>query len=392
MRERRRVLVVASTAVFCSGLVWFNYSAVLPLIVEEWGLSGTQAGVVFGALQAGYLLAVLPAGWLVDRYSSRWVIAAGATGTGVSSLAFAVFATGFLGGAGFRFLAGLCLAGVYVPGMRFLSDWFPEGVRGRALGLYVGALELGNGLSFVFATVAADVVDWRSAVVATSVGAIVIGPLVVGTTRDHPNQRGATTSGTGTSLLRDREFLSAVSIYSWHNWELFGVRNWLVAFLAVAPAFATASSVAPGIVVGAMVITGALGNGFGGWLSDRIGRLRTISIGLGASGLLSALFGRFGGLPFAVLVAVTLVYGVVLAVDSAPTSTLVTEVVGDDRVGRALSIQSLVGFSTTVVSPVVFGIALERAGYSAAFLTLAAGAVLGVVSVGALLRIRGPRP
>jgi sugar phosphate permease len=275
--------------------------------------------------------------------------------------------------------------------MRFLSDWFPEGVRGRALGIYVGALELGNGLSFVFATVAAEAVDWRTAVAATSVGAIVVAPFVVGLTRDHPKQRVATTSGTGGSLLRDREFLAAVSIYSWHNWELFGVRNWLVAFFAVAPAFATSSSVLPGIVVGAMVITGALGNGLGGWVSDRLGRLRTISIGLGASGLLSALFGRFGGLPFAVLVAVTLVYGVVLAVDSAPTSTLVTEVVGDDRVGRALSIQSLVGFSTTVVSPVVFGIALGRAGYSAAFLTLAAGALLGVLSVGALRRTRGAR-
>ena len=64
MRERRRVLVVISAALFVSVLVWFNYSAVLPLIVEEWGLSGIQAGIVFGAFQAGYLVAILPAGRL----------------------------------------------------------------------------------------------------------------------------------------------------------------------------------------------------------------------------------------------------------------------------------------------------------------------------------------
>ena len=95
-KERTRVLVVAGIALFFSVLVWFNYSAVLPLVVEEWGLSGTQAGIVFGAFQAGYLVAIVPAGWLADRWSPRWVIAIGATETGLSSLGFAVVADGFL--------------------------------------------------------------------------------------------------------------------------------------------------------------------------------------------------------------------------------------------------------------------------------------------------------
>lgn len=114
MQERRRVLVVTSVALFLSVLVWFNYSAVLPLIVEEWGLSGTEAGIVFGALQAGYLVAIVPAGWLADRYSPRWVIAVGATGTALPSLAFAAVADGVLVGTVLRFLSGLFVAGVYV--------------------------------------------------------------------------------------------------------------------------------------------------------------------------------------------------------------------------------------------------------------------------------------
>jgi hypothetical protein len=40
------------------------------------------------------LLAVLAAGWLADRYSPRWVIAVGATGTGIPGLIFAGFADG----------------------------------------------------------------------------------------------------------------------------------------------------------------------------------------------------------------------------------------------------------------------------------------------------------
>lgn len=387
-KERTRVLIVAAIALFFSVLVWFNYSAVLPLIVEEWGLSGTQAGIVFGAFQAGYLVAIVPAGWLADRYSPRWVIAIGATGTGLPSLGFAVIADGFLIGTVLRFLSGLFVAGVYVPGMRFVSDWYPEAVRGRALGLYIGTYELGSGLSFVFATVAAEAVNWQLAIGVTSIGALFVAPVVLGLTRDSP-ERTTSSASFDLSLLKNGEFLSAISIYSWHNWELFGVRNWLLAFLVATPAFAAIdSAVVPGLVVGAMIIMSGAGNTAGGWLSDRLGRPQTIATGLGLSALLSGVFGLLGGLPLMVLIALTLVYGVVLALDSAPTSTLVTEVVPDEHIGTALSVQSLAGFSTTVVSPIVFGIALDQSGYSVAFLTLAAGAFLGLLSVGALVWVR----
>lgn len=381
--ERTRTLAVTSVALFLSVLVWFNYSAVLPLIVEEWRLSGFRAGVVFSAFQAGYLLAILPAGRFADRHSPRWVIAIGATGTGVSSLGFALLADGFLAGTGFRLLAGVFMAGVYVPGMRFVSDWYPPAGRGRAMGVYVGTFSLGSGLSFLLATTTAGAFGWRPAIAATSVGALAVGPLVLGLTRDSP---GRTTESVGfdRSILRNRAYLSAVSIYSWHNWELFGVRNWITAFLLAAPAFAATDSSIVGVVVGAMTAMSGVGNLAGGWLSDRIGRSRTIALGLGASAVCSAVVGLLGRLSAPVLVVVLLVYGVTLSVDSAPTSTFVTEVVTDSQVGTALALQSFVGFSTTVVSPLVFGSALDVGGYAFAFPTLAAGAVVGLASVGVL--------
>lgn len=388
MEKRRQALVVTSIALFFSVLVWFNYSAVLPLIVDEWDLSGTEAGVIFGAFQAGYLVAIVPAGLFADRYSPRWVIAVGATGTAVPSLVFAAVADGFLSGTFLRFLSGIFVAGVYVPGMRFVSDWFPEATRGRALGLYIGTYELGSGLSFVFATVAAEAVDWRLAIAITSIGALFVAPIVLGLTHDSP-ERASSEGGFDFLILRNRKFLSAVSIYSWHNWELFGVRNWLLAFLVATPVFAASdSAVVPGLVVGAMIIMSGVGNAAGGWLSDYIGRPQTIAIGLGVSSLLSAVFGLLGELPLIALIVITLAYGVVLALDSAPTSTLVTEVVDDEHIGAALSIQSLAGFSTTVVSPVVFGLALDHGGYAVAFPTLAAGALLGLLSVGTLVWAR----
>lgn len=389
MKENRRVLIITALTLFFSALVWFNYSAVLPLIITEWGLTGTEAGIIFGAFQAGYLLTILPAGWLADRYSPRWVIALGAVGTGAPSLLFAGFADGFVLGTALRFLSGMFMAGVYVPGMRFVSDWFSKSVRGKALGLYIGTFSVGAGLSFMSATVIADTVDWQLAIAVTSVGAVLVAPLILRFTRDHPARTEADEIGFELSVLRNREYLCAVSIYSWHNWELFGARNWILAFLVATPAFAaTNSTVLPGIVVGLMITIGGAGNVTGGWLSDRIGRAKTIAIGLTVSTFISLIFGLLAGLSIMTLTAIVLVYGVVITMDSAPTSTLVTEVVDDSHVGTALSFQSLFGFTTTVISPVVFGVALDRAGYAAAFPTLAAGAFIGLLSVGVLAWIR----
>ncbi|MEF8863315.1 MAG: MFS transporter, partial [Haloarculaceae archaeon] len=354
----------------------FNYSAVLPLVVEEWGLSGTRAGVVFGAFQAGYLLAIVPAGLLVDRHSARYVVAVGATVTGLGSLAFALLADGFLVGTLFRFLAGVGMAGVYVPGMRFVADWYDAADRGRAMGIYVGTFSVGSGLTFLLSSAIASAVDWRTAVAATSAGALLVAPLVLLGARDPPGAETRRTGGLDLAVLRNRRYLAAVGVYTFHNWELFGVRNWLVAFLLATPAVAATGS--PGALAGAlagtMIVLGGLGNVLGGAASDRFGRLWVVGGALAASGTVSLLLGSLAWLPLAVLVAVVLVYGVALTADSAPTSTAVTELVADERMGAALSLQSFVGFSSTVVSPVIFGVALDAGGYTLAFPTLAAGA------------------
>jgi MFS family permease len=378
------MLAVASVSLLLSVLVWFNYSAVLPLVVEDWGLSGTRAGVVFGAFQAGYLLSVVPAGVLADRRSARVVMAGGAFLAGAASLGFALAADGFLAGTALRGLAGVGMAGVYVPGMRFVAGWFPESSRGRAMGIYVGTYSTSAGLSFLLASSAATAVGWRTAVAATSVGALLVPVVVLGFGRDPPGASAGEDAGFDLSVLRNRAYLAAVGVYAFHNWELFGMRNWFVAFLVAETAVDGAFA---GTVAGLVIVLGGAGNLLGGTLSDRFGRRQVVGAALATSGLVSAALGSLGWLPLPALLLVVAVYGVALTADSAPTSTAVTELVADERMGTALSVQSVVGFSTTVVSPVVFGLALDRAGYGVAFPTLALGALAALVALTALGRL-----
>lgn len=387
MHERTRSLAVASIVLLLSVLVWFNYSALLPQIVDAWSLSGIQAGALFAAFQAGYVVAILPAGVVSDSYSTRRVVAIGATCTGLASIAFAALADGFYVGMLFRFVAGAFMAGVYVPGMRFLSEWYPESDRGRALGVFTGAFSLSAGLSFLFSSSIAAALDWRVAIGATSVGAVIAGPLMLAFARDHPDAA-VSDQRFDRRLLSNRAYLYAVGVYAGHTWELFGVRNWMPAFLVATTVVGGVSDppVLAGLLTGAMMSLGGVGNLLGGWASDSIGRIRTVLAVLGASAGISAVIGFLDWLSLPVLTALLLVYGALLTADSSPTSTAVTEVVADENVGVALSIQTFVGFSATVVSPIVFGAVLDSAGYAWAFISLAFGAVFGLVSLSLLSR------
>lgn len=383
--ERTRMLAVTSIVLFCAVLVWFNYSAVLPAIIDAWGLSGLRAGIIFSAFQVGYLLAIIPAGALADRYPARWVVAAGAAGTGLASLLFGAFASGFGSGAALRLLAGVCMAGVYVPGIRFISDWYPPAARGRALGVYVGAYSFASGLSFVVGSRVAAAIDWRVAILATSVGAILVAPVMLIGTRNPDGGADRAARRFDLTVLTNRAYLYAVAVYTLHSWEVFGVRNWLLVFLFTVPAVADRTApITAGTVVGLAFMLGGLGNLLGGWASDTLGRTRTIALALGTSGAISLVLPLLVDLAYPALVLVVLIYGIALTADSSPVSTAITEVVADEHVGVALSVQSLVGYSGAAVAPVLFGFALDTSGFRVAFWTLGAAALAGLASLVAL--------
>lgn len=384
MRTRTRNLAAASGMLALSSLLWFNYSAVLPLLVEEWGLSGLRAGAIYSAFQVGYLLLVVPVGMLSDRYETRRVVAVGATVASLASLTFALFARGFVTATVLRFVAGLGMAAVYVPGMRYVSDSFRDG-RGRAMGVYVGTFSVSSGASFLVASWVASAVNWEFALFVTSLAALGAGPVILFVGRTAPHG-GSQTRGLDLAVLRNPKYLLTVGAYSAHNWELFGVRNWLPAFLMSTTAITARANpaAAAGLLAGVMTAMGGVGNVLGGTLSDRVGRSEIVAVGLVGSAVCSLVAGSLDWLPSGALVAFVLAYGLLVTLDSAPTSTMITEVVDADRVGSALSIQAFIGTIPGVVSPVVFGIALDTSGYALAFQTLGVAALVGVGFVLAL--------
>ncbi|MDR5671681.1 MFS transporter [Halalkaliarchaeum sp. AArc-GB] len=386
MRTAQRVLIVLSGAVGVVSFSWAHYSAVLPLVIDDLAFSGTEAGIVYSAYFVGYVVAILPAGIIADRHSARRLFGFTAMGTGIFSVAFAVLTTGVVTGSVFRLFAGACFAGVYVPGMRLLADWFDPSTRGWAIGTYVGVLSLGSGIAFPITSWIATVSGWRTALALTGGIAIPAGIAVVWLAADYPGTTGQDITF-GLSIFTDRQYLYVTTAYAGHNWELFGVQNWIVAFLVATPAIVATESptTTAGLLAGLLVVLGGPGNAIGGWLSDRIGRLKTSAGALALSGCLTIALGVVEWMALLVLGGIIVVYGLVLAADSAPLSTMMTELADDESTGTALAGQSLLGFIPGIISPVVFGAALDVSGFTLAFGSLGVGAVVGLGAL-ALLR------
>jgi MFS family permease len=95
--------------------------------------------------------------------------------------------------------------------------------------------------------------------------------------------------------------------------------------------------------------------------------------------------GLLHGGPTPLLVTVALVWGFGAVADSAQFSAAVTEVVDQQYVGTALTMQQGVGFTITVVTTWLLPLSLETLGWRWAFTLLGLGPLVGI---GAMLRLR----
>lgn len=340
MKEREGILWWISVAGLLGMMVEFGYSAVLPLVAGEWNLSGLKAGLLFSAFKVGYVASILFVGALIDVVSARKVMTICSIAVGIAGSVFALFARDFLSGFILRGLAGIGAAGIYIPGMKILSDWFPQSSRGRALGLYVGvAAVIGPGISVALSGLVSSLMGWRMGVLATSIGAFISAGIIYLLVREKGGYHTRSpTSMPRPNLLKERPLMLAVTGYAGHNWELIGMWNWIAPFMIAAAATAGLSGSLGTTLAATIICIGGLSSFLGGHISDRIGRTTTTIIMLAVSGMISLGFGwlQFGPLPL--IAAIGLIYGFSAVGDSPVFSTQVTEFAPDGNIGAALGL------------------------------------------------------
>ena len=376
---------------------WFvAYSAVLPLVREDWGLSARDAGMIQGAFHLGYLTSLFVVGFIADHFGAkRAMLVTGVAGF-LSPIAFVLFVDGFWSALWLHALTGLTQGGFYTPVLAMVNEHVERARRGRAMGFMIAASSAGYALALGVAGLVLTFAGWRTALAVVAAMPLLSWFIALAATRAtpnvvHPRPEGHTMFASIPVVLRNRKGMLSVWGYTFHSWELLGLWAWLPAFLTaalVSGGSGAAEAAALGLSLSALTyVANIAGSIVGGTMADRWGRTQTILLWSCVSLALSFFIGWMIALPMALLVAVACLYNFSGIADSSVHSTVIAESVPPHILGAAYAVRSVLGFGTGVVSPVVFGWVLDVAGggktsgdafaWGIAWATLGVGGLLG---------------
>jgi MFS family permease len=385
---------------------WFvAYSAVLPLTQAAWGLSGKEAGMIQAAFHLGYLTSLFIVGFIADHFGAKRAYITTGVAASLSPWAFVFFADGFWSAFWLHALTGLCQGGSYTPALALINDNVDRARRGRAMGYLIAGSSAGYALCLAVAGAALTVADWRGALAVVACLPVVswlLGLYVLRSTPNlvHPRPAGERLFASLSKVIGNRKGMLSIWAYTCHNWELLGLWAWLPAFLTAAlvlngSSFQASSSIAL-MLTGLTYVANIAGSIVGGTMADRWGRTQTILLWSCVSLALSFSIGWLIALPIALLVGLACLYNFAGIADSSTHSTVLAESVPAHYLGVAYAVRSVIGFGAGVVSPVVFGWALDLYGgkgstqglaWGIAWATLGLGGVLGPLATWKLHRM-----
>jgi MFS family permease len=369
------------------------FPALLPTFQTEWRLSNTEAGWISAAYYAGYMILVPVLAGITDRMDARKVMGLGALFGALAALAFALLARGFWSALALRFLAGISLAGIYMPGLKVVSDHTEGTLQSRFISFYTASFSIGASLSYLLAGEINTLAGWRWAFSASAAGAAVA--LIIVFFYVPP---GKIRSSNGQALLADFKFvlgsrpsMAYVLGYAAHMWELFSMRSWIVAFLAFSiqmqPAGAfTWSPTRIAFLINLIGLPASIG---GNELSRMFGRRKVVTAVMIGSAALGSTLGFSAPLPYFLVAFLAFLYGITVTADSASLTAGVVAVAPVGFRGTTLAVHSTIGFAAAFLGPLAVGVVLDFFGgnqlaWAMGFLTMAAGCLLGPIFINRL--------
>jgi predicted MFS family arabinose efflux permease len=146
-------------------------------IQDELGVTDGQLGRIGGLYFAlFYCILAIPVGWLADR-TNRVRVLAFACALWSAATAACGFASNYPQLVAARMAVGIGEAGGVPPSYAIITDYFPPGQRGTALGLYNLGPPIGQALGVAFGASIAAAYSWRDAFV--SIGIVGIATAVI---------------------------------------------------------------------------------------------------------------------------------------------------------------------------------------------------------------------
>jgi MFS family permease len=400
----RRAILLMCLAEVLSMTTSSTFPALIPIILPEWRLTNSEAGLISGMFFGGYMAAVPLLSSLTDRMDARRVYVFACLLGAAGSVGFAFFANGVLSAVLCHALIGAGLAGTYMPGLKLLSDIIEDSPRrNRYVAYYTSNFGIGMSASLLLVGVIEPALGWRPAFGLSALGSLAAATLVWLTLPPskvlaHPQAPKHLLDFR--PVFRNRTATGYILGYAAHCYELFGMRSWIVAFLAFSATLQPATSPLPwrpAWIVAAITPIGIMSSIFGSEIATRTRRRNIVLTAMTLSALTGCVIGFLAPLSWYVVVAAATFYLLVIMGDSATLTNGVIAEASPHLRGATMAVYSFLGFGTAMIAPLVFGSVLDLAGgntellaWGLAFASLGFGCALGPIVVFAAARRRTP--
>jgi predicted MFS family arabinose efflux permease len=281
------------------GCLWFIYvlnfldrqllSILAKPIQDTLHITDSQLGLLGGLYFAAfYCFIAIPVGWLADRTNRVAVLAIACGVWSAATMACGVAKT-YGSFAVARMTVGFGEAGGVPPSYAIITDYFPPGRRGRALGLYNLGPPVGAALGIAFGASVAAAFSWRDAFLATGAVGLVAALALTFIVREP--RRGGLDRGAGEAAPPRAGFGETLRMFFTHpalllvslgsgatQFVTYGLGNFATLFLMREKGM-TLHQVALwyAVVVGVGMSVGIFGSG---WIIDRTTRVSKRGYGL----------------------------------------------------------------------------------------------------------------
>lgn len=377
LRRNFGILAGGFLAFFSLNILNTSYSIVMALIKADLALTYTMSGALTSVYFVGYAIGQVPWGTMADRIGSKRVMVASILGIAVSTILFG-FAQGFWQAALARLVAGLLGAGVFVPGVRLVSGWFPPEERGTALGILSIGGSVGLITSSTLSPYIATIIGWRGTIMGIGLLGLTLTAVLWVTLKDNEAEDRTGGDGDLRDVFADRSFWALGLIQMARLGANYAFIAWLP--LLLREEFGM-SLVAAGAAFSLFNVAGMAANPLGGIISDRLGERIVLLVSFAVLAVSTFAFTLVrGGLP---LYAVILVIGWFINFVRSPSFTLIPRLYGVERAGRVSGLQNTFASIGALILPFLIGYIRDATdSYWAGWIALSL--VLGAVAVSAL--------
>ena len=378
-----------------------TFPAVVPEVSAAWRLSATDAGWIGGIYFAGYAAAVPLLAGSTDRFDSRWMVAGSSLLGAAAGVAFALLADGFWVALAFRFLGGVALAGVHMPGLRLLADLTRGSGQARSAAIYTSSYAVGSAGSFLLAGVVDAAFGLHAMFLVAGLFPLLGIAAIAWLSPAKPSLTRAGPVLEFGGVLRNRAFMAYVVGFAGNTWEVFGIRVWFVTCLSWTISLPGNDLDLPNLAVigGLSSLAGVPASIAVAELASKWNRSRVIAATCLVSAAVCIALAETAGGDVAVVLALLIALQITSFADVGALGAGAVALSDPARRGAALAVYAFAGFTTGFLGPVAIGLALDwfggpasRSGWTAAFLTMAMGSVVAGLAIWSTRRTNQAKP